>query len=175
MVMSKHTAVKWKTCPMAILWSNLWMFFEMFLTNKLLHLVCSHKTHSLQNRKKDPSVLGEKAGLWIPGQGCESRRQKNSTCTRPSFREIWKVSSLSRSLPLSGKKVSPRPSPRSVFPRPPHTENEPSIAVRGSRLSPPHNGHKRVKMLSFIKDQNILALTVDSFKVQRWAQERDIF
>jgi hypothetical protein len=70
-------------------------------------------------------------------QGCESRRQKSSTCSRPSFREIWKVSSLSRSLSLSGKKVSPRPSPRSSFPRPPHAENEPSIAVRGSRLPPP--------------------------------------
>ncbi len=39
-------------------------------------------------------------------QGCESRRQKNSTCSWPRFREIWKVSSLSRSLPLSGKKVA---------------------------------------------------------------------
>ncbi len=70
-------------------------------------------------------------------QSCELRRQKNSTCTRPSFREIWKVSSLS--LLLSGKKGSPRPSPRSSFPRPPHAENEPSIAVRGSRPPPPHN------------------------------------
>jgi hypothetical protein len=41
-------------------------------------------------------------------QGCESRRQKNSTCTRPSFRENWKV--LSLSLSLSGKK-----GPRSLF------------------------------------------------------------
>jgi hypothetical protein len=42
-------------------------------------------------------------------QSCESRRQKNSTCTRPSFREIWKVSSLSLSLSLSGKKGSAEP------------------------------------------------------------------
>ncbi len=67
-------------------------------------------------------------------QSCESRRQTNSTCSRPRFREIWKVSSLSRSLPLS---VSPRSRPRFGFPRPPHAENESSIAVRGSRLHPP--------------------------------------
>jgi hypothetical protein len=69
-------------------------------------------------------------------QSCEWRRQTNSTCSRQRFREIWKVSSLSRSLPQSGKKVSLRPRPRFGFPRPPHAENETSIAVRGSRLSP---------------------------------------
>ncbi len=35
------------------------------------------------------------------------------------------------------KKDSPRPSPRSSFPRHPHAENEPAIAVRGSRPPPP--------------------------------------
>ena len=70
-------------------------------------------------------------------QSCESRRQTNSTCSRPRFREIWKVLSLSRSLPLSGKKVSPRSRPRFGFSRPPPTKNESSIAVRGSRLPPP--------------------------------------
>ncbi len=79
------------------------------------------------------------AGDGSFNQGCELRKQKNSTCTRPSFREIWKVSSLSPSLSLSlsGKKGSPWPSPRSSFPRPPHAENEPSIAVEGSRPPPP--------------------------------------
>ena len=71
---------------------------------------------------------------YMCNQSCESRRQTNSTCSRPRFREIWKVSSLSRSLPLS---VSPRSRPRFGFPRPPHAENESSIAVRGSRLPPP--------------------------------------
>ena len=70
-------------------------------------------------------------------QGCESRRQTNSSSSRPRFREIWKVSSLSRSLPLSGKKVSPRSRPRSSFSRHPPAENENSIAVRGSRPPPP--------------------------------------
>ncbi len=78
--------------------------------------------------KADDISLEPPVGLH---QSCESRRQKNSTWSRPRFREIWKVSSLSRSLsrslPLSGKKVSPRP---------PHAENEPSIAVRGSRPHP---------------------------------------
>jgi len=82
-------------------------------------------------------IITYKRGGVACRQSCESRRQKNSTCSRPRFREIWKVSSLSRSLPLSGKKVSPRPRPRFGFLRPPHAENEPSFGVRGSRPPPP--------------------------------------
>ncbi len=62
-------------------------------------------------------------------QGCESRRQTISSISRPTFREIWKVSSLSRSLPLLGKKVSPRSRPFG-FSRPNPAENESSIANR---------------------------------------------
>ncbi len=62
-------------------------------------------------------------------QGCWTRTQKNSTCTRPSLREIWKALSLSLSLSVSEKKArrgrardpvlrdppTPRTSPRSLF------------------------------------------------------------
>ncbi len=111
------------------------------------------------------------APMWTPpiNQGCESRRQKNLTCSWPSFREIWKVSSLL----LSGKIGSLRASPRSSFPRPPYAENEPSIAVRGSRLPPltplciylpfsrPPSEHWKMKNLMWKK---IAVLTIQKYK-----------
>ncbi len=93
--------------------------------------------------------------LW---QSCWTRIQKNSTCTRPSLREIWKVSSLS----LSGKKGSPQPSPRSSSPRPPHAENESAIAVRGSRL-PPHPALH----ISFLLLATHRTLKNEKFKVEK--------
>jgi hypothetical protein len=63
-------------------------------------------------------------------QSCESRRQTISSISRPTFLEIWKVTSLSRSLPLSGKKVSPQSRPLFGFSRPPPAENESLIANR---------------------------------------------
>ncbi len=58
-------------------------------------------------------------------QSCESRRQTISSISRPRFREIWKVSSLSRLLPLL---VSPGSRPLFGFSRPNPAENESSIA-----------------------------------------------
>ncbi len=113
--------------------------FEVISLKEVLEifaLFCANVGHPCVRGRRD--FEGEK-------QSCESRRQTNSMSSRPRFREIWKVSLLSRSLPrplprslpLSGKKVSPRSRPGSSFSRPPHAENETSIAVRGSRLPPP--------------------------------------
>ncbi len=74
-------------------------------------------------------ALSRKEGMG-QNQSCESRRQTISSISRPRFREIWKVSSLSRSLPLLGKKVSPRSRPLFGFSRPNPAENESSIANR---------------------------------------------
>ncbi len=79
--------------------------------------------------------LGEDKIRWFKGwmcctQSCESRRQTISLISRPTFRKIWKVSSLSRSLPLLGKKVSPRSRPLFGFSRPNPVENESLIANR---------------------------------------------
>ncbi len=63
-------------------------------------------------------------------QSCESRRQTISSISRPTFREIWKVSSLLRSLPLLAKKVSPRSRSLFGFSRPNPAENESSITNR---------------------------------------------
>ncbi len=108
-------------------------------------------------------------GLGRCMQGCESRRQKNSTCSRPKYREIRKVSSLSRSLPLSGKKVSPRPSPRSGFPRPPHAENEPSIAVRGSRPPPPRSVFSALIYRPSFRENKPNTLVFSNRKRANWA------
>ena len=63
-------------------------------------------------------------------QSCESRRQTVSSISRPRFREIWKVSALSKSLMLLGKKVSPGSRPLFGFSRPNPAENESPIANR---------------------------------------------
>ncbi len=60
-------------------------------------------------------------------QSCESRRQTISSISRPRFREIWKVSALSRLLPLL---VSPGSRPLFGFWRPNPAENESPIANR---------------------------------------------
>ncbi len=80
--------------------------------------------------------------MLVYKQSCGSRRQTNSMSSRPRFCEIWKVSRRYRDryrdrYRCLGKKVSPWSRPRSSFSRPPHAENETSIAVRGSRLPPP--------------------------------------
>ncbi len=102
---------------------------------------------SLDRRIYDCKLRNENKGLFQVrsefSPGCESRRQKNSTCSRPRFREIWKVSSLSRSLLLSWKKVSPRPSPRSSFPRPPTPRTSPR-SLFAARDSPPWNKEQQV-------------------------------
>ncbi len=51
-------------------------------------------------------------------QSCESRRQTFSSISRPRFRDFGKVSALSRSLTLLGKKVSTRSRPLFGFSRP---------------------------------------------------------
>ncbi len=65
-------------------------------------------------------------------QSCESRRQTISSISRPRFREIWKVSSLSRSLPLLGKKSRRDRDRYLVFrdPTPPRTRARSLIANR---------------------------------------------
>ncbi len=75
--------------------------------------------------------LKEKIYLYVNSiQGCESRRQTFSSITRPTFREIWKVSALPRSLTLLGKKVSPGSRPLFGFSRPNPAGNEIQIANR---------------------------------------------
>ncbi len=54
----------------------------------------------------------------VSRQGCESRRQTLSSISRPRFRDFGKVSALSRSLTLLGKKVSTRSRPLFGFSRP---------------------------------------------------------
>ncbi len=63
-------------------------------------------------------------------QGCESRRQKFSSITGPTFRDFGKVSALPRSLTLLGKKVSPGSGPLFGFSRPNPAGNEIPIANR---------------------------------------------
>ncbi len=76
------------------------------------------------NTENAPSSPPGYLSAWRYMQGCESRRQTISSSSRPRFREIWKVSSLSGSLPLSEKKVSPRSRPRFGFSRPPPPRRE---------------------------------------------------
>ncbi len=54
---------------------------------------------------------------WM--QSCESRRQKNSTITRPSFSSSRKPSTISRPSLYSPRKGSPMPMPRPSSPRKP--------------------------------------------------------
>jgi hypothetical protein len=73
---------------------------------------------------------GEPRLVLAQDQGCESRRQTFSSITGPTFREIWKVWALPRSLTLLGKKVSPGLGPLFGFSRPNPAGNEIPIANR---------------------------------------------
>jgi len=80
--------------------------------------------------KKHPYSVFVEICRFCCSQGCESRRQTLSSISRPRFRDFGKVSALSRSLTLLGKKVSTRSRPLFGFSRPNPAEIETSIANR---------------------------------------------
>jgi hypothetical protein len=71
-------------------------------------------------------VIDERLFLVCHHQSCESRRQTFSSISRPRFREIWKVSALSRSL----TRKSRRGRDRDLVFRDPTPPNESPIANR---------------------------------------------
>jgi hypothetical protein len=110
-----------------------WMLTVLFTFCK----VCCKNCYTIQHCPLDfRELLFKTKKNWIAevqsSQGCESRRQTFSSITRPTFREIWKVSALPRSLTLLGKKVSPGRDRYSVFrdPTPPRTRSRSLIANR---------------------------------------------